>query len=47
MHYTFGMLEQLTFTVDDLALMDKAGLFSDRRVELIDGVIYDYDPNEP
>ena len=41
------MLEQRTFTVDDLTLMDETGLFGKQRVELINGVIYKMSPTGP
>ena len=41
------MLEQRTFTVDDLTLMDEAGLFGGQRIELINGVIFEMSPTGP
>jgi len=41
------MIKQRTFTVDDLMLMDEAGLFHNQRIELLDGVIYDMTPTSP
>lgn len=38
------MLKQHAFTVDDLMLMNNAGVFGDGRVELLGGVIYDEAP---
>ena len=34
------MLEQRTFSTNDLMFMSEAGMFLDRKVELIEGVIY-------
>ena len=35
------MLEQRTFSTDDLMFMSEAGMFVDQKVELIEGVVYD------
>lgn len=35
-----GMLEQRTFSTNDLRFMSEAGMFVDQKVELINGVIY-------
>lgn len=41
------MLEQHTFNVDDFMTMAEAGLFSDQKVELLNGVIYNMSPANP
>lgn len=41
------MLKYHTFNVDDFALMAEAGVFSDQKVELLDGLIYDMSPANP
>ena len=41
------MLEQRTFTVTDFMTMVEAGLFTDQKVELLDGVIYTVSPANP
>ena len=41
------MIKPYTFTTDDFAVMVEAGLFHDRKVELLDGVIVDMSPASP
>ena len=41
------MIKPYTFTTDDFKVMVEAGLFYDRKVELLDGVIVDMSPASP